>query len=67
MVVKVLVAMEDFADGGPSVDIDAEDEDTLGLGASPGTVRRVSSVTPSCVFLGLSSSELLLIFPGVLN
>ena len=67
MVVEVLVATEGFADGGPSVDIEAEDEDMLGLGASPGTVRRVSSVTPSCVFLGLSPSELLLIFPGVLD
>lgn len=62
----VLVAAEGFADGGPSVHIGADDADMPGLGASPGTVRRVSSATPSCVFLGQSSSELLLVSSGVL-
>lgn len=67
MAVEVLVVTEGFANGGPSVDIEAEDEDMLGLGAGPCMVRRVPSATPSCVFLELSSSELLLIFPGVLD
>jgi hypothetical protein len=65
MVVDILEATKGFAEDGPSAEMDAEDEDMLGLGTSPGTARRASSMAPSCVDLAEESSELLPLSPGV--